>query len=54
MSYLARSADADDGVENEVNNGESEKRDDKADNCVEDGIFCVSNLFTVAAGKDVA
>ena len=54
MWYLARSADADDGVENEVNNGESEKRDDKADNCVEDGVFCVSDLFTVAARENVA
>ena len=54
MLYLARSADADDGVEDEVNNGESTKRDDKADNCVEDGVFCVSDIFTVASGKDVA
>ena len=53
MSYLARSADADDGVEDEVNNGESKKRDDKTDNCVEYGIFCVSDLFTVATGKNV-
>lgn len=49
-----RSADADDGVEDEVNNSESKKRDDKTDNCVEDGIFCVSDFFTVAAGKDIA
>ena len=54
MSYLARGADADDGVEDEVNNGESKKRYDKADNCVEDGVFCVSDLFAIAAGKDVA
>lgn len=53
MLYLARSTDADDGVEDEVNNGESKKRDDKADNCVEDSIFCVSDLFTVATGKNV-
>lgn len=54
MSCLVRGADADDGVEDEVNNGESKKRDDKADNCVEDGVFCVSDLFTIATGKDVA
>ena len=48
------SADTDDGIEDEVNDGEGEKRDDETNNCVENSIFSVSNLFAITTRKDVA
>lgn len=41
------------GVDNEVDDGESENRDDEADNGVKDSVFSVSNFFAVTSRNDV-
>lgn len=37
-----------------MNDSICEKRDDKADDGIEDGVFGVGNFFAVTARKDVA
>ena len=50
-SYLLTTND---GVENKVDNSICEKRDNEADDGIENGVFSVGNLFAVTARKDIA
>ena len=42
------------GVDDEINDCVGEQGDNEADNGIEDGIFSVGNLFSVATRDDVA
>lgn len=42
-----------DGIENEVDDGISEERNDETEKSIEDGVFGIGDFFVVAAGNDV-
>ena len=50
-SYLLTTND---GIEDKVDNSICEKRDNEADDGIENGVFSVGNLFAVTARKDIA
>ncbi len=43
-----------DGVEDEVDDGVGQNRDDEANNRIKNGVLRVGDFFTIATGKDVA
>ena len=46
--------DANNRVEDKVNDGVSEKRDNKTNNRIKNGVFCIGNFFSIATGENVA
>ena len=50
-SYLLTTND---GIEDKVDNSICEKRDNEADDGIENGVFSVGNLFAVTTGENIA
>lgn len=51
---LTGSIDANNGVKDEIDDGEGKERDDETDDCVKNGIFSIGDFLTITTRKNIA